>query len=994
MRLVRHRYGTSIVAVFLLGCLWRSAGLSAPPSDASFDGELIVKISFDPPRQPLDERDLTGLLPLKLNQIYSAPGLRAAIERLYATGRYADIEVDATRLPGGVSLKFITMNSWFVGHVSAAGEISEPPNAGQIVNASRLQLGNSFDESQLPEAVENIHKLLVQNGFYEAGIVPSVRYDNTYQEANITFEVKAGRRAHYAPPQISGDTSVLSAEAIGKAADWHRFLLPGYRGITQERTRSGIDKIRLKYENAHRLLATVVLKGIEPEDDNRLGKPEIAVTPGPTVTVTTPGTKISRGRLRENVPIFEEHTVDADLLAEGRTNLRDYFQAQGYSDVDVEFRDRGIRNGATEISYIIEKGKRHALVHLGISGNKYFDQRTIRERMFLTPKSFEFRHGRYSEAFLKRDISTIKDLYESNGFRDAEVTSRLVDDYKGRTGDLAVFLAITEGPQYLVEGLDIQGANKLNLARTLKSLSSQTGQVFSEFNVAADRETIIREYGRNGFPDATFEWNSKPGSMPHTVKLQFVIHEGQQQFVRQVVTRGLETTKASLVSKQISELNPGEPLSPAAMADSQKNLYDLGIFSQVDMAIQNPDGDEDRKYVVYDLEEARRYSITTGFGLQFARIGGSNAVTDLSDPGGAPGVVPRVSLAVSRLNLFGRGQTITLQGVLSTLQKRAVLNYFVPKIFNMPKFDATFSILYDDTYDVRTFQSKREEATIKLTQRVTKPITIFYDFTYRHVGVADLKINPLLLPQLAQSVRVGLAEINIVQDRRDDPLDPHKGIYNTLDVGLATKYFGSQTSFARILGRNATYYKLGQKLVFARETQVGMQPAFSIPANSEPGDPIPLAERFFGGGGNTQRGFPENQAGPRDTLTGFPLGGSALFFNNTELRFPLYGANINGVLFEDAGNIYSSLGAITFRVDQRNPADFDYMVHAVGFGVRYRTPIGPLRLDLAYSINPPRYNGFPGNYAQLVQCSAANTCQASLQQISHFQFFFSIGQAF
>ncbi len=91
---------------------------------------------------------------------------------------------------------------------------------------------------------------------------------------------------------------------------------------------------------------------------------------------------------------------------------------------------------------------------------------------------------------------------------------------------------------------------------------------------------------------------------------------------------------------------------------------------------------------------------------------------------------------------------------------------------------------------------------------------------------------------------------------------------------------------------------------------------------------------------------------------------------------------------------YSSIGAISFRVDQRNPQDFDYMVHAVGFGMRYKTPIGPLRLDLADSINPPRFNGFPGNYSQLVQCSVANTCQASLQQISHFQFFFSIGQAF
>ncbi|HEX4134903.1 MAG TPA: POTRA domain-containing protein [Bryobacteraceae bacterium] len=1005
---MRHRYGTGIVAVFLLSFELvggvraqdtSSAGLSSAgrssvnPTESNFEGRRIAGIAFDPPTQPLDASELREILPVKTGQNYSSANIRAAIERLYATGRYADIQVDADGAVDGVTVTFLTKNSWFIGDVNASEDIAEPPNAGQIVNASRLQLGDPFDMTQIPAAVENIRKLLVQNGYFEPKIDPHFEYEDRYQQVNITFAIKTGKRARFETPKIDGDTTVLSADAITKATRWRRFLLPGYRGITQNRTRSGIDNIRLKYENSKRLLATVVLNGITPDEKGK-GKPEITVSPGPTVSITTPGTKISKRQLRENVPVFEEHTVDPDLLNEGKTNLRDYFQAQGYSDVGVEFRQQQVSNGATEISYIIELGKRHRFVYLGIGGNKYFDEKTIRERMFLTPKSFEFRRGRYSEAFVKRDISTIKDLYESNGFRDVSITSMLEDDYKGHKGDLAVFLTITEGPQYLVSSLDIKGAKKLDLTGVVRSLSSQTGQVFSEFNVAMDRETIIRTYGQNGFANATFEWNSKPGAKPHTIDLQFVIDEGQQQFVREVVISGLETTKPELVSKQMSELKPGAPLSPEAMADTQRKLYDLDIFSQVNAAIQNPDGDENSKYVVYNLDEARRYSITTGFGLQFARIGGSNAVTDLSDPGGAPGVSPRVSLAVSRLNLFGRGQTLSLQGVVSTLQRRGVLNYLVPKIFNMPKFDATFSILYDDTFDVRTFQSKREEATVKLTQHVSKPITIFYDFSYRHVGVSNLKIDPLLLPQLAQSVRVGIAEINLVQDRRDDPLDPHKGIYNTINVGLATKVFGSQTSFGRILARNATYYKLGEKLVFARETQIGLQPAFSIPSNTEPGDPIPLAERFFGGGGNTQRGFPENQAGPRDLLTGFPLGGSALFFNNTELRFPLYGPNINGVLFEDAGNVYSSLGAISFRVDQRNKEDFDYMVHAVGFGIRYRTPIGPLRLDLAYSINPPKYNGFPGSYSQLVQCSAANTCQASLQQISHFQFFFSIGQAF
>jgi outer membrane protein insertion porin family len=997
MRLVRHRYATSILALCLLHAAL-SARAQTAGSPPQLEGLPIVNIGFEPARQPLETTEIHDILPIRQDQPYHASGIRAAIERLYATGRYQDIQVDADRSGGGVALRFVTKNNWFIGHVSVDTDISEAPSPGQIVSASGLDLGMLFDAAQLPAAEDRIRKLLTDNGYFDPEVKHQLDYDVAWQQVRITFAITTGKRAHYDTPQITGDTSVLSAKEIDKATHWHRFLIPGYRGITQSRTRSGVDNIRLKYQNSNRLLATVTLDSLERDESGSKkstgrATPHITVTPGSIVDVEVQGAKVGRKALKQNVPVFEEHTVDTDLLTEGANNLRDYFQTRGYFDADVEYKEQAVRNGKTEIDYVVTPGIHHRFVYMRIDGNKYFNLRAIRERMFLVPKSFEYRNGRYSDALRRRDEQIIEDLYKSNGFRDAKVTSRSVDDYKGKKGDEAVFFAIEEGSQYRVAALQILGTNKLDIAKTAESLSSQKDQIFSEFNVATDRETIIQEYGRHGFENATVEWDAQPGPVPHTIDLRFVVNEGAQRFVRQVVATGLSTTHPALVNKQF-ELIPGDPLSPVAMADTQRRLYDLGIFAQVNMAIQNPDGDEDRKYVLYDLQEARRYSLTAGFGAEFARIGGSNAITDLSDPGGAPGVSPRVSLNLSRLNLRGTGQSLSFQGRLSTLQKRAAISYFVPRVFDFSKFDATLSILYDDTHDVRTFQAVRKEASGQVVEHFSKAITMFYRFNYRAAGVSNLKIDPLLVPLLAQSVRVGIGSFNLVQDRRDDPIDPHKGIYNTIDVGLATKAFGSQTSFARVLARNATYYRLGQKLVLARETQFGVEPAFSVPANADPSDAIPLPERFFGGGGNTQRGFPENQAGPRDLLTGFPLGGSALFFNNTELRFPLYGANINGVLFEDAGNIYSSIDKMSFRTEQRNNGDFNYMVHAAGFGVRYRTPVGPLRFDLAYSINPPKYNGFPGSYVQLVQCSAANTCQASEQQISHFQFFFSIGQAF
>jgi outer membrane protein assembly factor BamA len=349
--------------------------------------------------------------------------------------------------------------------------------------------------------------------------------------------------------------------------------------------------------------------------------------------------------------------------------------------------------------------------------------------------------------------------------------------------------------------------------------------------------------------------------------------------------------------------------------------------------------------------------------------------------------------------LWGLGHSLSLRTRVSTLEQRALLNYSWPRFQGHDNLTVSFTALYDESHDIHTFNYKREEGSAQLTQRFNKALTVFYRLAYRRVSVSHLKITPFLIPLLTQPVRVGEASITLVHDRRDDPVDPHRGIYTTVDLGLAEHIFGSQRDFVRFLARNASYYPIGKKVVLARSTEFGDISAFHY--NGDPQDAIPLAERLFGGGASSHRGFPEDQAGPRDDSTGFPLGGNALLFNQTELRFPLIGDNIGGVLYHDMGNVYSSVGDISFRVRQRNMQDFDYMVHAVGFGLRYRTPVGPLRLDLGYSINPPYFFGFKGTEQELFN-AGVNPCspppgipnQCTVTNVSHFQFFFSIGQTF
>jgi len=829
------------------------------------------------------------------------------------------------------------------------------------------------------------------------------------QQVFITLTLDEGKRAKYAMPVLHGD-SKLSDATILRATGWRIPIIHWWKQVTDARTRQGVQAIQKRLEDKDRLTAKVQLQDMTYDPQRRRVTPTLEINAGPKVQVKAVEAKVSKRVLKRYVPIFQQRDVYDDLLVEGKRNLQDYFQSQGYYDVTVDYRVQPTKDGVETIEYVISKGERSKLVHLAIAGNSYFRKDAILERMFMSPASFNLRHGRYSEAFRRKDEENIKNLYQGNGFRDVKVSSVVDREYQGKSGQVAVTVNIVEGPQWVVDTLTINGVVQESAKSVLSRLASAGGQPFAEVNLAADREHVLTRYFADGFPTANFKAEWRPAAEPHHVDVIYTINEGTRKFVRDVVTSGLTTTRPSLVQKKIT-LRPGDPLSPIEQTEIQKSFYDLGIFSRVDTAIQNPDGDEDHKYVLYNFQEANRYTLSIGLGAQVARFGTPNS-DNVSAAAGSTGFSPQISADITRLNFLGIGHTVSLRGMYSSIEKRAALNYSQPRFQDIEGRNLSYTLLFDNTLNVRTFSAKREEASVQLTQKFSKTLTGIIRAAYRRVSVGNVVIPTLLVPQLLQPVRLGIISANFAQDRRDNAGDPHRGVYNTADISLAAKFFGSQRSFGRVLVRNATYHQISKSIVFARQTEFGVIAPFAAPPGLTEQESVPLPERFFGGGADSLRAFPYNQAGPRDigapivpggtpsAPTGFPLGGNALFFNNLELRVPLIGENIQGVLFHDMGNVFSSIGNIGFRFHQKDLQDFDYTVHAVGFGIRYKTPVGPIRGDLAYSINPPSFNGFNGTPQQLLQCNpnmpnpALPYCTPSRQSVGHIQFFFSIGQTF
>jgi outer membrane protein insertion porin family len=346
---------------------------------------------------------------------------------------------------------------------------------------------------------------------------------------------------------------------------------------------------------------------------------------------------------------------------------------------------------------------------------------------------------------------------------------------------------------------------------------------------------------------------------------------------------------------------------------------------------------------------------------------------------------PRVILEFGKNNVEGRGQSISFKVRASTLQYRAVLTYTAPHFLANPHFNVQLTTYADKSQDINTFNSERYEAAVQFVDSVSPQTSLLFRYFFRHVIViaSSLKIAPDEIPLFSQPTLISGFGVSWVRDKRNNAADASKGMYNSVDFSVAGKPIGSSASFMRIFVQNSTYHPFGRSFVFARAIRFGVEHTFP---DTTP-DEIPLPERFFAGGGQSIRGFGLNQAGPRDPVTGFPVGGLALLAFNQELRFPLklpYAGNrIGGTVFYDAGNVYTDLSHITLRYTPSSPTDLNYFSHTVGAGLRYSTPIGPVRVDFGYQINPAQFS-----------FTNQTTMQPEMQRLPHFQFFFNIGPVF
>jgi outer membrane protein insertion porin family len=959
--------------------------------------------------------------------------VRQSLRRLFATGRYRDIGVSGAKNGNSVTLIFTGAPRYYVGRVEIDG-VKDDRLASLLEYSTNLNPGTPFMDSAVPVAADLILQTLTQNGYYQPNVIAKTTADDVNQQMNVRFTITIGPQARIGKVALSGDPGLTLEEFRRRAK------LKQKSKVTRDTTSNALTRLREQYQKKDRLEATVALQGSTYDSRSKLLNYDFHANQGPIVKVDVEGVKISQSRVHLLIPVFEEGTVDNDLLNEGLFNLRDFMQRQGYFDAKVTYKVVGANTSSEHIVYSVDHGIKHKVLSVTLTGNKYFQSDLLKERMQVQKADAYLRSGRYSSTLLNADVRSIDSIYNANGFSDVKVTTEVQDVEKDPDGkpmkiaDIKVLVKIDEGRQQKFGAVQLTGVDKSRDAVVRGLLNTQEGQPFSLATLSGDRDTVLSYYLSNGFEQAHVEIKqAKNPSDPGRTDVSLNVTEGRQVFIKNVLVSGDNRTKPNVIQRVVT-IHPGDPLDQSALLNTQRSLYNLALFNEVNTAVQNPAGDAAQKNVLVQLTEAKRWDVTYGFGLEAAtgtpsegqistasKIQLGLPVNETFTQNGTTGVSPRISLDVSRLDLFGTDRSLTLHTTYGLLETVATLSFNSPHLLGDKNLTATVSGGYSNVQNISTFQASTLQGDFRITQKFRRTDTFIYDFEYRRVAVnpATLQVSANLIPQLSEPVRVGGPGLTWFHDTREpSPLDAVKGSYTSISEFIATSKFGSQTSFNRLDGANATYYQLGKrKYILARNTRIGFEQSFGPNPNvgneeclgvllttNASCNAVPLPERLYAGGASSLRGFAINGAGPRDLQTGFPVGGSAVFVNSFELRMPPFtmpyvGDNMSFVLFHDMGNVFQNAGQMFpsfLRIKQPDEStcnnvsgsigtcNFNYFSHAVGLGARYKTPVGPIRVDFSYNLNPPSY---PVIYD-------FNGSLPYVGEASHFNFFFSIGQSF
>jgi outer membrane protein insertion porin family len=938
-------------------------GQGTPAGDpmAAYIGLPVVSVTLALEAVPTTDPALAELIVARVGRPLAARDVRDSIAHLFSLGRFEDVRIYAAPGSGGVALRVELLPVHAVRRIAFTGAIGL--DEGILRRAITERFGVTPSAARVADVAQVLTAVYRDHGYLEPRIEPRAVVEHRDERTTLTFDIDAGPRLTLSKVSYEGNApgSLAQTEAqLGFQAGQ-----PYDRPRIAARLASYIADLRRRgYYEAQ---GDHALRDVS--DDGRAAELVVHVDGGARIIVQFEGDPVPAKVRSELVPIEREGSVDEDLLEDAARALADYFRGQGYREADVTY-SRSPGESELAIVFRVARGPLYQVGRIEISGNTSLPLTTIGPLVRARPGE------PFIESQLDADVEAIENAYRRAGFPDVKVQSVVVPEPGPGPVTALVRLSIQEGPRVVLGAVAITGNTTLSEAQLREGLRSTPGQPLYQPQLALDRDGMLLKYLNLGYRNADIEVGVDFSPDRSRADVRFEVREGQQVFVDHVLVVGNERTRAETVRREIV-LRPGDPLGFNGVAETQRRITALGLFRRVRITEVDHGAPASRDLLV-TVEEAPSTTLGYGGGVEVSRRLVRTSATAAPDERFE--YAPRGFVEIGRRNLFGRNRSVNLftrvslrargdsvltsdgvQPATDFNEYRVLGTYRQPRIFGTTDFLASGFI----EQGARTsFDFNRRGARAELARRLKPHWSLSARYALDRTEVFNETLSEedqLLIDRLFPQVRLSSVSSSLIRDTRDDPLGPSAGTLLGIDSEVAGRSIGSEVGFVKSFVQGFAYRRLpGRRgTVLAAGARLGLAAGFSrdvpeVDASGAPvlgpdGEPVlarvddlPASERFFAGGDTTVRGFGLDQLGSTETLdaNGFPRGGNSVLVLNAELRVPVWG-DLGVAAFLDGGNVF------------RRMEDFGDggLRGAAGFGVRYRSPIGPLRVDFGFKLD-------------------------------------------
>jgi outer membrane protein assembly factor BamA len=834
-----------------------------------------------------------------------------------------------------------------------------------------LQDEDPYDPARIPLSEKALLRFLQHNGYFRAEVKVQPQIDDTNQIVNINFTVQMGKQARIGMVDLRGASDAEQAKLVhtirSLRARFTGALLKTGKPYTPERMQAATALLKNTLRRQHRLESKIRVTEPDYHADTNRADVAFEIELGPIVEVRTIGAKLSflpflsNREMKKLVPIYSEGTIDPDLVQEGERNLFDYFQKKGFYDVKVttDLRQQADR---VVLVYNIDRGRKHKVESISFRGNHNIAAKDLAS-VIVVKRSHLWSPGALSQKLLKQSADNLTAYYRDRGYEEAKVAPQITD----HEPQIEIAFQIDEGEQTLVDHIAVTGNENVprNQLTAPKGFEVKSGAPFSARQSSDDRNRIGATYLDRGYLNAEVKTIvRRHADNSHRVDVTYEIAEQQMVRVSKIVYLGQEHTKLDFIEKSAS-LHTESPMRKSQLLGAETRLYDLNVFDWSSVGPRKPITDQTEEDTLVKVHESRRNEITYGFGFEISHRGGNIPGGSVAVPGGGGTIglgsnqiaasqstfaSPLGSVEFTRRNMRGLGETASGSILLSRLDQRILLSYLQAHFFGT-NWSSLTSLSGERTTENPLYAATLTDASFQLERalhaKANNRLQLRYDFN--KTDLSELLVPELVLPQ-DRNLHLSTLSATLIHDTRDKPLDAHRGVFSTVNLAITPEALGSSVSFSKFFGQYA-FYKPVRSVILANSLRLGLAKAFN-------GSFVPTSQLYFSGGGTSLRSFPIDEAGPQRIVpfcnvlkgqTGFvditvPVGGRQVFILNSEARFPLkVNKNLGGVIFYDGGNVDSAISFSNFTGNYTN---------TVGIGLRYSTPVGPVRIDLGHNLNP------------------------------------------